>query len=463
MATINRLDSQAHILSRTSYPELLDPPYIVRSVGAFRASLIAASSKKRNSYCKNLPFSAIMPLLIARSNEFEELELDPKDFKESTVGRCLKTPQGYWAFIPNALPPELSYTLELTGLLSEADRALGQLAGVGRLLPNPHLLVAPYIRREAVLSSRIEGTQASLGDLFFFEAAPAEPPRTPDVREVYNYVRALEYGLVKLKDLPLSLRLVREIHARLMEGVRGAHATPGEFRRTQNWIGPPGCTLEGATFVPPPVREMEEALGAWEKYLYSEPVEPPLVLCALMHYQFEAIHPFVDGNGRVGRLLITFFLCERGYLPQPLLYLSAFFERYRDEYYRRLLAVSQEGDWPGWIAFFLRGVSQQAADAVETAQRILDLQSAYRHRIQGRRSPGPTLRILDDLFVNPYVTITAAQRKCRVNFHTAQAAIDLLIEANILREVTGRQRNRIYCAEELLRTIEGEQPDSRKD
>jgi Fic family protein len=381
--------------------------------------------------------------------------LDPKDFERNAAGRCIKTPQGCWTFIPNPLPPPIVYSPELTALLSDADRNLGELAGVGRLLPNPHLLVAPYVRREAVLSSRIEGTQASLGDLFFFEAAPAEPPRAPDIREVYNYVRALEYGLTRLKDLPLSLRLVREIHARLMEGVRGAHATPGEFRRSQNWIGPPGCTLNEATFVPPPAHEIEEAMGPWEKYLYSETFEPPLVQCAIMHYQFEAIHPFLDGNGRVGRLLITFFLCERGHLPQPLLYLSAFFERYRDEYYRRLLAVSQAGDWSGWIGFFLRGVSKQATDALQTAQRILDLQSAYRQRIQGHRSPGPTLRLLDDLFVNPYVTITGARKKYGVNFRTAQAAINLLCEAGILREVTRRQRNRIYCAEELLRTIEG--------
>ncbi|MFQ5882744.1 MAG: Fic family protein [Candidatus Methylomirabilales bacterium] len=401
-------------------------------------------------------------MLIVKFNELNELDLDPKDFQTSTAGRCVKTPQGYWAFIPNPLPPEFSYTPELTGLLSEADRSLGQLAGVGRLLPNPHLLVAPYIRREAVLSSRIEGTQASLGDLFFFEAAPAEPPRAPDVLEVYNYVRALECGLARLKDLPLSLRLVREIHARLMEGVRGAHLTPGEFRRTQNWIGPPGCTLNEATFVPPPVHEMEEAMGVWERYLHGEPLEPPLVQCAFIHYQFEAIHPFLDGNGRVGRLLITFFLCERGHLPQPLLYLSAFFERYRDEYYRRLLAVSQEGDWSSWIDFFLRGVSEQATDAVQTSQRILDLHSAYRQRVQERRFPGPTLSILDDLFVNPYVTITSARRKYGVNFHTAQAAIDLLLEASILREITGRRRNRIYCAEELLRTIEGEPARSRR-
>ncbi|MFQ5804219.1 MAG: Fic family protein [Candidatus Methylomirabilales bacterium] len=403
-----------------------------------------------------------MELPIVILNKFNGLHLDAKDLQESTAGRCVKTPQGYWAFVPNPLPPEIPYNPELTALLSEADRTLGQLAGVGRLLPNPHLLVAPYVRREAVLSSRIEGTQASLGDLFFFEAAPAEPPRVPDVREVYNYVRALEYGLARLKDLPLSSRLVREIHARLMEGVRGAHLTPGEFRQSQNWIGPPGCTLHEATFVPPPLHEMKDAMGLWEKYLYSESPEPPLVQCALMHYQFEAIHPFLDGNGRVGRLLITFFLCERGHLPQPLLYLSAFFEGYRDEYYRRLLAVSQQGDWPGWIAFFLRGVSEQATDAVQTAERILDLQSAYRERIQGRRSPGPTLDILGGLFVNPYVTITGARKKYGVNFHTAQAAIDLLCEAGILREVTGRQRNRIYCAEELLRTIEGKPAGARR-
>ncbi|MGH7372019.1 MAG: Fic family protein, partial [Candidatus Methylomirabilales bacterium] len=248
--------------------------------------------------------------------------MDPAEFSGSPSGKVVRTPQGYWAFVPNPLPPPIQYDPETVGLLSDADRGLGHLAGIGQLLPNPHLLIAPYIRREAVLSSRIEGTQASLSDLLYFEAAEEEPPRAPDVQEVQNYVRAMEYGLKQLKKLPLSLRLVREIHAILMGGVRGEQRRPGEFRQTQNWIGPPGCSLVEATFVPPPVSEMNDALGAWEKFLHEVKDIPPLVQCAVLHYQFEAIHPFLDGNGRAGRLLITFFLCERGYLPQPLLYLS---------------------------------------------------------------------------------------------------------------------------------------------
>jgi len=219
--------------------------------------------------------------------------LDPKDFKDSSAGKCIKTPRGYWAFIPNPLPPPIDYDRNLVRLLSDADRLLGELSGTGRLLPNPYLLIAPYIRREAVSSSRIEGTQASLSDLFFFEATKTDKPRVPDVREVQNYVRAMEYGIKRLKDLPVSIRLIREIHQILMEGVRGKHATPGELRRTQNWIGPPGCSLNEAAFIPPPVEEMNKALSDWERYIHSNPHEPPLVQCALMHYQFEAIIPFL--------------------------------------------------------------------------------------------------------------------------------------------------------------------------
>lgn len=382
--------------------------------------------------------------------------MNPEEFRNSPSGKVIRTLEGYWAFVPHPLPPPIEYDTETVELLSEADRGLGNLAGIGQLLPNPHLLIAPYIRREAVLSSRIEGTQASLSDLLYFEAAEEEPPRAPDVREVQNYVRAMEYGLERLNRLPLSLRRVREIHARLMRGVRGEEKRPGEFRQIQNWIGPPGCSLAEATFVPPPVPEMMESLGGWEKFLHEARGIPPLIQCAMMHYQFEAIHPFVDGNGRVGRLLITFFLCERGHLPQPLLYLSAFFERYRDEYYARLLEVSRRGDWMGWIRFFLRGFATQASDAVTNSQRILALQQRYRQQLQRHKATTTTLAMVDELFLNPYVTTTRLTERLGVSFPTAQAAIDRLVYAKILREVTGRQRNRIYCAEELLRTIEGE-------
>jgi len=259
--------------------------------------------------------------------------VNPQDFHKSSPGRVLRIPAGYWACVPNPLPPTLPWTPELVTVLSEADRALGELAGLGRSLPNPHLLIRPLVRREAVLSSRIEGTQASLSDLYAYEAAQLplfEPPS--DVREVYNCVHALEYGLERLRTLPLSLRLIREIHAQLMEGVRGEHQTPGEFRRSQNWVGPPGCTLNETTFVPPPLAEMHKALDAFERFLYAPSSLPPLVRLGLIHYQFEATHPFLDGNGRIGRLLITLLLCAWNLMPEPLLYMSAYFEAHCQTY-----------------------------------------------------------------------------------------------------------------------------------
>ena len=276
--------------------------------------------------------------------------MQPADFGPDAAGRVVRAPEGYWAFVPAPLPPALEPSWDLFSRLSDADRALSELAGRAANLPNPHLLIAPFLRREAVLSSRIEGTQASLSDLFFFEAgspsARSATRRVPDdVQEVANYVRALEYGLKRTATLPISLRLIREIHGRLMKGVRGNHLMPGEFRRTPNWIGPAGCTLMDATYVPPPVPAMHAALDRFEKYLHQKPTLPPLVRLALVHYQFEAIHPFVDGNGRVGRLLIPLLLCHERLLPQPLLYLSAYFERHRTEYYRHLLTVSQTGSW----------------------------------------------------------------------------------------------------------------------
>jgi len=387
--------------------------------------------------------------------------MNPEEFRASTSGKMIRTIEGYWAFVPNPLPPAIEYDREMVRLISEADRGLGRLAGIGQLLPNPHLLIAPYVRREAVLSSRIEGTQASLSDLLLFEAAEEEPPRAPDVQEVRNYVRAMEYGLKRLEKLPLSLRLVREIHARLMEGVRGKKRSPGEFRQVQNWIGPPGCSLAEATFVPPPVPEMHAALDEWEKFLHNAKDIPLLVQCALMHYQFEAIHPFVDGNGRVGRLLITFFLCERGELPQPLLYLSAFFEQHRAEYYGRLLEVSRSGDWSGWIRFFLRGIGTQASAAAEDSQLIVKLQQRYRELLQQRKASPAAIAIMEELFLNPYVTATRLSKRLKVSFPTVQSTIDWLVKAGLLREITGRRRNRIYFAEELLRAIEGKRAPSR--
>lgn len=380
--------------------------------------------------------------------------MNPDDFKNSAAGKCIKTLGGYWAFIPNPLPPRIEYDQELINLLSDADRLLGELSGTGRLLPNPYLLIAPYVRREAVSSSRIEGTQASLNDLFFFEAEEQQLPKVPDVREVRNYVRAMEYGINRLKKLPVSIRLVKEIHKILMEGVRGKHATPGELRRTQNWIGPPGCTLNESTYVPPPVEEMKQSLGEWEKYLHSNPKQPPLIQCALMHYQFETVHPFLDGNGRIGRLLITFFLCEKNYLTQPLLYLSAFFDRFRDEYYSRLLAISQQGDWHGWVKFFLRGVATQSKDALTDARKILDLHTKYQNVLRNtKKIPVAAHRLIDELFANPVISIAGLSKKWDTPFISVKRGVSRLVEIGILREATDRKRNKLFIATELMKLL----------
>ncbi|MFM8808966.1 MAG: Fic family protein, partial [Chthoniobacterales bacterium] len=287
-------------------------------------------------------------------------------------GKWISTAQGYRAFHPNPLPPALEWSPRLVRALSDADQVLGQLAGEGRRLPNPHLLIRPFIQREAVYSSRIEGTQSTLGELLAADAGVPVERSPEDLREVGNYVAALDHGIKRLDSLPLSIRLVRELHEKLMRGVRGDHATPGELRRSQNWIGPAGCTLATATYVPPPPDILMECLGQWENFLHDRTM-PTLAHAALAHDQFEAIHPFVDGNGRVGRLLITLLLMERGVLPLPLLYLSAFFEATRRDYYGALNGVSERSAWEEWLFYFLNGVARQSEDALSRAQRINQL------------------------------------------------------------------------------------------
>jgi Fic family protein len=344
--------------------------------------------------------------------------------------------------------------------LSEADRAIGELAGLGRTMPNPHLLIRPFLRREAVLSSRIEGTQADITELYAYEARQLalpglQPhPSDADVREVYNYVRALEYGLERVKTLPVSLRLLRELHARLMEGVRGEEATPGEFRRSQNWIGPPGCTLNEAIFVPPPVEQMHEALDAFEKYLHAKNDYPPLVRLALIHYQFEAIHPFLDGNGRIGRLLISLLLVHWDLLPLPLLYLSAFFERHRAAYYDLLLKVSEAGAWKDWVLFFLQGVAEQARDAIVRAKRLQDLQLKWRQMLQRERISGLALRLIDELFFSPILSPVEVSKRFDISHQAAMKGLRRLEELQILQEITGKQRNRLYAALDVLALLD---------
>ncbi len=367
-------------------------------------------------------------------------------------GRLVRQREGYSAFIPDPLPPTLNWTAALVGALSEADRAIGRLAGEGSRLPNPHLLIRPFIRREAVLSSRIEGTQATLGELLAAEAGAAVKRSPADLREVANYVAALEFGVGRLASLPTSLRLVRELHGRLMEGVRGGQATPGEFRRSQNWIGPPGCTLASASFVPPPPHEMIRALNAWERFLHDCAL-PPLVHVALAHSQFEAIHPFLDGNGRVGRLLITLLLVERGVLPAPLLYLSAFFEATRRTYYDRLLGVTRDGAWEEWIEYFLTGVARQAEDASSRAARINELLANWRGQA-AKRASASSIALLDLLAENPFWTVNGVARRLSVAYTTAQRAVGALVKLGALAPTSAARRDRVFVARAILDILE---------
>jgi Fic family protein len=314
------------------------------------------------------------------------------------------------------------------------------------------VLIRPFVRREAVLSSRIEGTRATLGELLAVEAGAAVSRSPADLREVANYVAALEFGAKRLKALPLSLRLVRELHGRLMKGVRGGYASPGEFRRTQNWIGSAGCTLETATYIPPPPDKLNDCLADWENALRDRSL-PVLVQAALIHYQFEAIHPFLDGNGRVGRLLITLLLMERRVLPSPLLYLSAFFEATRDEYYRRLLAISRNEAWDEWIEYFLNGAARQAEDALSRAKRINQLISRWRRAVAARGTANAMV-LLDVIAENPFITIKSAAKKLDVAFTTAQRAIDVLRTSKVLSETTDSKRDRVFCARALLDILE---------
>jgi Fic family protein len=367
-------------------------------------------------------------------------------------GRRIRCSGGYRAYVPEPLPPPLEWNAGLAAALSAADRAVGRLAGEGRRLPNPHLLIRPFVRREAVLSSRIEGTQATLGELLAAEAGAAVDRSPADLREVANYVVALEYGVERLRKLPMSLRLVRELHEKLMRGVRGDAATPGEFRRSQNWIGSAGCTLADASFVPPPPDRLMGCLGAWEKFLHDDTL-PPLVHAALAHSQFEAIHPFLDGNGRVGRLLITLLLVAKGVLPSPLLYLSAWFEATRPEYYARLSGVTERGEWEEWLGYFLAGTAGQAEDALGRIQRIDELLLRWREQVAKAPSRLPDRAI--DLFAeNPFWTVNRLGERLDVAFTTAQRAIDRLEAAGIVALAGEAKRNRVYCARAMLEILE---------
>lgn len=354
---------------------------------------------------------------------------------------------GYDTFVPPPLPPDLGLDSRLVERLSEADRALGLLSGVAHSLTNPYLLSQSFLRREAVLSSRIEGTEATLSDLVLFEAQNID--HTGDSREVANYMLAMEQALRDDRELPISLRLLRQMHQTLLTDTRGSNATPGEFRRRQVWIGSKDCLLEDARYVPPAPESMMECLDAFEKYVHA-PHPLPLVDLAYLHYQFEAIHPFLDGNGRLGRLLITLLLCEWELLPTPLLDISGFFESHREVYYDRLFAVSAAGDWPGWVEFFLTAVAVQAKSAVQRAKNLRDLRDRYRERVTSAGSSVLLSALVDHFFDIPALTIRQAESRLDVTYRTASNCVGKLVDAGIVSEMTGRARDRVYVAHEIL-------------
>lgn len=376
------------------------------------------------------------------------------------AGRYVHQPSGYKAFLPTPLPPDppLAVDSELWRLTSKADRSLGRLDGASEILPNRDLFVAMYARKEAVLSSQIEGTQASLTDLIEFEAGYRDATQPYDVAEVWNYLDAMHHGLSRLETLPVSLRLMREIHEKLMSGVRGQERNPGEFRTSQNWIGPPGCTLKEAAFVPPPPSELMNSLGALETFVHQESDLPALVKIGLIHAQFETIHPFLDGNGRVGRLLITFLLCAQGILRWPSLYLSYYFEKHRQEYYDRLQAVRDRGDWEGWLRFFLTGVSEVSEQAIATSRNIVALREAHRAEalaILGRSS-GNGLRLLELLYEVPIVDVRLVEQRLNVTYATSNQLVARLREAGILTEISGKARGRLFAYRQYLDLFDGE-------
>lgn len=390
--------------------------------------------------------------------------MDIDAFEANRLGSVRKTLEGYYAFFPQPIPREIPYETSTVKKLTDATAALHRLAGATRLLPSPDILMGPYVRIEAVLSSKIEGTQTSVGDLLLFEAEDADEQPEGDLREVVNYTRALDYALGNLDRLPLSLRLLRETHEILLSGVRGEGLTPGEFRTSQNWIGPPGSTLATAKFVPPPVDEMNAAMSDLEAFLHEDEM-PNLVALAIVHYQFETIHPFLDGNGRIGRLLVPLALVERGVLERPMLYLSAFFERHRTRYYQLLFETSANGDLTPWLNFFLDGVTHQSRDAEERTVMLVDLQRDIREELLEARATNTTFRLAESLLDRPYVTAKRVQKQFEVTAPTAQKAIDALVDHDILTEITGQKRNRMYLSPRIMDAVygnvgQGDEPDA---
>ena len=362
-------------------------------------------------------------------------------------GHYVRQPLDFSAFVPNDLPPpDLDLDIEMQDLLSRADRALGRLDGSIQTLPNPDLFVLMYIRKEAVLSSQIEGTQSSLTDVLEAEANLLDASRPKDVEEVINYIDALKHGIARLPELPISTRLIREIHDKLMAGVRGQERNPGEVRTSQNWIGHGGSSLNNAIFVPPPPHEVGPALSALERFIHSEERLPVLIRIGLVHVQFETIHPFLDGNGRVGRLIITLLLCESNVLSQPVLYISHYLKANRQRYYELLQAVRDNGRWEEWLKFFLEGIRAVSDEATETSRQIVALRERHRKLITEifGRAAGNGLTLLEDLFLHPVVSVNYVSRLLGITHAGANAIVRRMVDVGVLTEITGQVRNRAF-------------------
>lgn len=367
-------------------------------------------------------------------------------------GKNITQPTGYKSFIPTPLPPNPPILIEgeIQHLLTNANIAIGKMDTMGYLAPNLDHIIAMYIRKEALLSAQIEGTQASLEDIFEYEnQIPVK--NINDVLEVVNYIKALKHGMKRLTEFPMSIRLIKEIHEILLEGARGKEKTPGEFRRSQNWIGSPGSTLANASFVPPPPKEAMDAMGELELFLHKGSELPMLINCALIHYQFETIHPFLDGNGRLGRLLITFYLYWKSALQYPLLYLSYYLKMHRQEYYDRLNLVRERGDYEQWICFFLKGIIWTSESALQTIKNLFQLQEDHKKRLIAKKLSTPyAMALLDYLSERPHLTISDVADYFKISYQGAKALVDQFVTTEILKEITGKKRDKRYSYWEYL-------------
>jgi Fic family protein len=376
---------------------------------------------------------------------------------QSRMGVTVRQKEGYQAYIPKSLPPDppVIFDNELHHLLSEADRALARLDGMTIFLPNADLFVAMYVKKEALLSAQIEGTQASLQGVLEFEADMVPGDDINEIKEVINYIQAMDYGLGRTSKELFSIDIMQEVHRILIEGTRGNKKKPGKIRAVQNWIGPAGSTIYSATFVPPPPEKVQELLSGLEQFVLADDRLPPLIKIALVHAQFETIHPFIDGNGRMGRLLITFYLCFAGILARPLLYLSIYLKQHRSEYYQLLQEIRFEGDWESWIKFFLKGIIEVSNGAMMAAREIITLKGKLiEDLVQNNVGGLNSVRLLDLLFSRPVITVTDISKTLKISHQPAYDLVDQFLKLGILREITGKKRYKRYLFIDYVGIIE---------